>query len=73
MSYSDAQLQDAWDRYVVMREAEVIYFTHPESAGFDAGFAATLGYIYQNRLFGFANYSFPAAGNMSFQGRVTSK
>jgi hypothetical protein len=66
--YTDQQLQDAWNRYVGLNQNDVIYFTNPQSAGYDAPFDAIIGYIYQNRLFGFANYNFPAAGSNQFRG-----
>jgi hypothetical protein len=67
-TYTDQQLQDAWARYVGLNQNDVIYFTNRQSAGYDASFDAILGYIYANRLFGFANYNFPAAGSNQFFG-----
>ena len=71
MSYDDAQLKAAWDRYVVLSQKDVIYFTNAASSSYDADFDAILGYIYQNRLFGFANYNYPAAGSNIFPGSST--
>lgn len=67
-AYTDQQLQAAWTRYVGLNQNDVIYLTNPQSAGYDVSFAAILGYIHQNRLFGFANYTIPAAGSNQFFG-----
>lgn len=65
-THTDQQLQDAWARYVGMNQNDVIYFTNPQSSGYDASFSSILGYIYSNRLFGFATS--PAAGSNQFPG-----
>lgn len=67
-AYTDQQLQAAWDRYVVLNQNDLIYFTNPQSAGFDASFSAILAYIYQNRLFGWAPNPNGAAGSNQFPG-----
>jgi hypothetical protein len=64
--YTDQQLQDAWNRYVVMNQNDMLYFTNPQYSGYDAAFAAIIGYIYSNKLFGFATS--PAAGSNQFPG-----
>ena len=66
MSYVN-NLQSAWDRYVVMKQAEVIQVCDQQSAVFDADFAQALGIIYSQKMFGFANYG-PAAGSNSYKG-----
>jgi len=67
MSYRDQELQDHWNRYVGLSQADVVSVTNPASAVYDAAFTNAIGYIYANRLFGFANYG-PAAGSNSYKG-----
>jgi hypothetical protein len=67
--YTDQQLQDVWDRYVGMKEAEVISLISPSSAVYDASFAGTLAFIYTNKLFGFA-YNNAGASSNQFKGNV---
>lgn len=64
MSYTDQQLQDVWNRYVGMKQADLISITDPGSAVYEPAFTNALGYIYTNSLFGFANRG-PAAGSNS--------
>jgi hypothetical protein len=89
MSYTNAQLQAFWfggtpddpgsgtdiriGAYVTMSNAQIVSLTTVGNASYDADFDAMLGICFQNKLFGFGNYAFPAASNMSYQGRVTSK
>jgi hypothetical protein len=89
MSYTNAQLQAFWfggtpddpgsgadirpGAYVTMTSVQVIELTNTSSASYDADFAAMAGICYQQKLFGWANYTAGAAGNMSYQGRVTGK
>ncbi len=68
MPYTDQQLQDAWDFYKGMSAADVVTYTTRGSAMYDASFSTILGYIYTNRLFGFANYNYPFAGSNQFRG-----
>ncbi|MGB7282878.1 MAG: hypothetical protein WBE13_11500 [Candidatus Acidiferrum sp.] len=83
--YTDQELSDFWygpggnaeniepSAYVLKGTNEIILLTNTSSPSYNAAFDAILGYCYQNRLFGFANYAKPAASNMSYQGRVTGK
>ena len=66
--FTDQQLQDTWNRYVGLNQADVISLTNPESAAYDASFANAIGYIYANRLFGFADYNYAGAGSNQFRG-----
>ena len=68
--FTDQQLQDAWDFYKNLSAADMVTYTNSESAMYDASFVAILGYIYTNRLFGFANYNFPSAGSNQFRGNI---
>jgi hypothetical protein len=65
MSYSQQELDAFWNRYVSMREADVIALTNPQSAAFEPGFAAMLAYVFQNQLYGFANPRAPWDGTGS--------
>ncbi len=68
MSYTDQEPQDSWNRYVGLNQADVISLTNPESEAYDAAFANAIGYIYANRLFGFADYNYVGAGSNQFRG-----
>jgi hypothetical protein len=68
MAYTQAQLDAFWARYVVMEKIDVVQLTNPSSAAYEPDFAGMLSYVRQNRLYGFANYSAPAASNMSYTG-----
>jgi hypothetical protein len=87
MSYTDQQLHDLWygpggsvgdeiirpGAYVSMRESDVLALTNPQSAAYDAGFTAILGYCYQNKLFGFGHPIDGKGGNSTpFNGPTRS-
>jgi hypothetical protein len=69
MAYTAQQLHDFWygpggsvgdqiirpGAYVSMIEGDVVALTNVQSAAYDAGFSAILGYCFQNKLFGFGN------------------
>lgn len=65
--FTDQQLQDTWNRYVGLSQADLISLTNPESAVYDAAFDNAIVFIYANHLFGFA-YRAPAAGSNSYKG-----
>ena len=65
-NFTDAQLQNYWNQYVGMKQADVISATCPGSAVFDADFSQAIGIIYSQKMFGFANYGYPAAGSNQF-------
>ncbi len=68
MSFTTAQLDAFWSRYVGMRQADVFTVSRDEPQ-----FAAMLSYVWQNRLYGFSDYTgspaFPDNGNNKFIGR----
>jgi hypothetical protein len=66
--YTPQQLENTWSYYVTLAPADVVYYTSTDSAGYDAGFSAILGYIFANRLFGFAQYDTPYSGSGVFPG-----
>jgi len=53
MPYSPTELQNAWNRYVVMKKAEWISVSSPSSAAYEAGFVAMMQVIFANQMFGF--------------------
>ena len=55
--FSQEELEAFWSYYVSLKQIDVVSLTNPESAAFDSVFAAKLGYVYKNRLFGFENYT----------------
>lgn len=57
-----------WNYYVTLDHNSVIYLTNSQSPGFDPVFSSKLGTAFSQRLFGFANYNFPAAGSNQFPG-----
>jgi hypothetical protein len=61
-------LDSFWARYVGLNEADVISLSNPQSAAFEAQFAAMLNFVRQNKLYGFADYSDPAAANLKYAG-----
>jgi len=70
MSYEN-DLQSAWNRFVTMSAGDVIQTTDPQSAAYEPDFAAALGIIYQQKLFGWQDYANPAASNMSYIGNTS--
>jgi hypothetical protein len=55
-----------------MSATEVAELTYVGGSRYDAQFASDLSTIYQGRLFGFANYNYPAAGSNVFPGNIPS-
>jgi hypothetical protein len=66
--FTQAQLDAFWARYVTMRQGQVIAITNSHSAAYEPDFDAMLGYVFVNRLYGFADYTKPAAGSNMFPG-----
>lgn len=64
-NFTQNQLQEFWNYYVTMTAAEVAPLTDPTSPSYDANFEAMLGYVYRNRLFGFADLSRSYSGKGS--------
>jgi hypothetical protein len=62
MSYTQQQIDNFWwgvggsatniqpGAYVTKKQGEIIALTNKQSAAYDAGFAATLGYLYSEAL-----------------------
>lgn len=48
--FTQSQLDQFWNRYVFMKEVDVISVSLAEPE-----FAAMLGYVYTNKLYGFGN------------------
>jgi hypothetical protein len=67
MSFTTAQLDAFWARYVTMRQGDVITVSRDEPQ-----FAAMLCYVMQNRLYGFSDYTgspaFPDNGGNKYFG-----
>jgi hypothetical protein len=61
MSYV-SNLQSTWDRYVVMKQTDLIQACDPQSAAFEPDFAQAISIIYEQRLFGFQDYTGSCAG-----------
>ena len=69
MSFSQAQLDAFWQQYVGMNCEQVRIATTPGTDGYlGANWEAMLDYVLANRLYGFADYSGPVAGNRKFIG-----
>ena len=64
-TYSQAQLDAFWSRYVSMREADVISLCNSQSAAFEPVFALMLEFVRTNNLYGFANPRTPWDGTSS--------
>jgi hypothetical protein len=59
-----------WNYYVTLPGLAVILLTNRGSASYDPVFDANLTWCKVNLAYGFANYSAPAASNMSYQGQT---
>jgi hypothetical protein len=55
MSYSTAELDAVWSKYVGLKSADWISLSNPRSPAYNADLAAKITYIYVNKLYGFAN------------------
>ena len=51
MAYTQGQLDAFWQRYVTMKQVDVISVSNAEP-----DFAGMLAFCYMNRLYGFADY-----------------
>jgi hypothetical protein len=67
MAYTQAQVDAFWQRYVTMKQVDVISVSNAEP-----DFAGMLSFCYMNRLYGFADYggscAFPNNGNNKYVG-----
>ena len=65
MSYSQQELDAFWNRYVSLREADVISLCNSQSAAFEPLFASMLEFVRTYNLYGFANPRTPWDGTGS--------
>ena len=67
--FTQQQLDAFWSQYVGMNAEEVRIATTPGQDGWLGNdWSSMLAYVFTNRLYGFADYSGPVAGNRKFIG-----